>query len=383
MLELPPLSLYIHIPWCVRKCPYCDFNSHEIDGDLPQERYVEALCEDLAGEVERTGGRTLTSIFIGGGTPSLFEADAFARLLEYIRTHFELADNIEITLEANPGTVEVQRFAAYRELGINRLSLGIQSFDDLQLQKLGRIHDREQAHKAIAIAREAGFENFNLDLMHGLPGQRTEDALTDLQTAIGYEPGHLSWYQLTIEPNTVFYRRPPSLPGEGLLEEIQKQGQSLLREHGFSQYEVSAYARPGLVSLHNHNYWCFGDYIGIGAGAHGKLSFPEHDRLIRTRKLKQPPHYLAASEGRDAEVIEIARDERALEFLMNALRLRKGFSTAQFEGGTGLPFSTISNRVEYLVETGLMATDQRFNDRFYAASEQGYRFLNSLLEEFI
>ena len=383
MLELPPLSLYIHVPWCIRKCPYCDFNSHEITGELPQQEYIDALLKDLFQEKQRVIERPLHSIFIGGGTPSLLDGGAYRRLLDGVRNQFDLVENIEITLEANPGAVEAQRFAAYREAGINRLSLGIQSFDDLQLRRLGRVHDADQARQAIAVAGDAGFENMNLDLMHGLPGQQAGDALRDLQTAIDFRPAHVSWYQLTIEPNTVFYKQPPDLPGDSLVEAIQRQGQQFLRRQGFSRYEVSAYAKAGYASLHNLNYWRFGDYMGIGAGAHGKLSFPEQDRLLRTRKVRQPLQYLKAVTNRDAEVSAIATEDRALEFLMNALRLGKGFSQNQFETRTGLPFSTIAKQVELHIDQGLMAIEDRREDRFYTTSKTGYLVLNSLLEGFL
>ncbi len=383
MLELPPLALYVHIPWCMRKCPYCDFNSHEIAGDLPQKEYLEALCADLALESERVIKRPLQSIFIGGGTPSLFSANSYADLLDNIGSHFEFADNIEITLEANPGTAEAERFAAYRETGINRLSLGIQSFDDLQLQKLGRIHDAAQAKAAIEMAVNAGFDNYNLDLMYGLPGQDVRAAKEDLQTAISFGPKHLSWYQLTIEPNTLFYSQPPVLPQDRLIEEIENEGQQLLQGNEFVRYEVSAYAQPGYVSLHNNNYWRFGDYLGIGAGAHGKLTRPDAGTILRTRKYKQPDSYLQAKESWDAEIREVPAEQRALEFLMNALRLRKGFSEEQFEKGTGLTFDTIAKRVEYLLDKGLMTRTDRHDGQFIAASDQGYKILNSLLEEFL
>ncbi|MEQ8953731.1 MAG: radical SAM family heme chaperone HemW [Gammaproteobacteria bacterium] len=383
MLELPPLALYVHIPWCARKCPYCDFNSHELTGDIPELAYIEALIKDLATESDKLFDRPLQSIFIGGGTPSLFSAAALSKLLTAIEAQIQFADNIEITLEANPGTAEAHRFSEFRDAGINRLSLGIQSFDDLQLQKLGRIHDSQQARDAIEMAKDAGFDNFNLDLMYGLPGQTVRAAIEDLQVASCYDPPHLSWYQLTIEPNTVFYRRPPELPRDALIEEIEAEGHQLLRDRRLVQYEVSAYAVPGHASRHNINYWRFGDYLGIGAGAHGKISFPADDKILRTRKLKQPGHYLNAHDGWNAEIVEVEPQQRSLEYLMNVLRLRKGFTAEQFEHGTGLTFDTIAKRVEYLARNNLVSVTERRDGRYYSASDAGYRVLNSLLEEFI
>ncbi len=383
MLAQPPLSLYVHVPWCVRKCPYCDFNSHEAKEAIPQQAYIDSLCKDLLSELENARSRPLVSIFIGGGTPSLLEAGFFARLISFIGDHFELADDVEITLEANPGTAEAERFNAYRELGINRLSIGIQSFDDLQLQKLGRIHDAMQARNAVALARLAGFDNVNIDMMHGLPGQRSLDALRDLEYALQLNPEHLSWYQLTIEPNTAFYSRPPTLPAEPALDEMQQGGQRLLEMFGFSQYEVSAFAREATLSRHNYNYWKFGDYIGVGAGAHGKMSFPDRDRIVRTRRLKQPAQYLRTERDYVAETSEVSHDERSLEYLMNVLRLRDGFSQTEFEAATGLPFTTVSGRIEGLVEAGMLTVSRAAEAPIITASDRGYRMLNSVLEEFL
>ena len=379
MLELPPLSLYVHIPWCVRKCPYCDFNSHEAKTTVPENDYVNALCDDFDHEMDRIEARPLQSIFIGGGTPSLFSAAAYERLLNHIQKHSPLAADIEITLEANPGTAEAIKFKDFRATGINRLSLGIQSFSDLQLQKLGRIHDGNQARMSIEIARQSGFENINLDLMHGLPDQETEAAIEDLDIALGFQPEHLSWYQLTIEPNTVFYRRPPPLPREGILNEIQDAGERLLQDSSLQRYEVSAYARAGRQSMHNLNYWQFGDYLGIGAGAHGKHTQLRRAAVVRTRKLKQPDHYLRNELNRDAEICDISKNERPLEVLLNALRLKQGFTTASFESRTGLPFSSIGKQVEYLISSQLL---QREDDRI-STTDKGFRFLNNVLEEFL
>ena len=388
MLEVPPLSLYVHIPWCVRKCPYCDFNSHASDGALPQRDYITALCEDFDDEVSRheaLQGREINTIFIGGGTPSLFDASSFETLLNHLSRKATLSRDIEISLEANPGSVEVNdleganRFKQFRAAGINRLSLGIQSFSDKHLSTLGRIHDGKRARMAIDSAQAAGLDNLNLDLMHGLPGQSVESALADLHTAIDYKPCHLSWYQLTIEPNTVFYRKPPPLPAEDQLLEIQQQGIAILESNGFTRYEVSAFAQEQRQCIHNLNYWQFGDYLGIGAGAHGKLSDPSSGVILRSRKFKQPEHYLHNTVNRAAERVEIKPEDRALEFLLNALRIRQGFPIELFENRTGLPFDTIRKKVEYLASNDLLS----ITDSSVITTELGYRLLNTILEEFL
>ncbi|MFT4862825.1 MAG: putative oxygen-independent coproporphyrinogen III oxidase, partial [Pseudohongiellaceae bacterium] len=292
MLAQPPLGLYIHIPWCVRKCPYCDFNSHEAKTDIPEYSYVSKLLADFDHDYKFVQGRTIKSIFIGGGTPSLFSAQAFSRILDHLHKTAALAPGLEITLEANPGTAEANKFRGFFDAGINRLSIGVQSFSETNLKLLGRIHDGDQAKAAINIAVAAGFSNFNLDLMHGLPDQSEADALADLETAVGFKPNHLSWYQLTIEPNTAFYSKPPRLPSDDVLGDIQLAGEALLSSHGYDHYEVSAFSKPEFPSTHNLNYWRFGDYIGIGAGAHGKLTLTDGS-IVRLRKHKQPKHYLA------------------------------------------------------------------------------------------
>ena len=384
MLEKPPLSLYIHVPWCVRKCPYCDFNSHESKTGLPEKEYVELLLDDFVREKARLNDdNQLVSIFIGGGTPSLFSGNSYSYLLSRIEEQIPFSRDIEITLEANPGTADTERFAAYHDAGINRLSIGIQSFDDRCLDRLGRIHNSDEALSAIEIAKQVGFENFNLDLMHGLPGQSSEQAVKDLQIGIESEPTHVSWYQLTIEPNTVFYHRPPTLPVENVLEEIQTNGHGLLEGKDFHQYEVSAYAMNNRESIHNLNYWSFGDYLGIGAGAHGKLTLPTENKIIRTRKVKQPNHYLSALNGRDAEIKEIPMQERSVEFLMNTLRLREGFNQSQFEKRTGLAFEEIAKRVESQIEKGLMQIVEVDDELSISATSNGYRFLNSVLGGFL
>ena len=379
MLELPPLSLYIHIPWCVKKCPYCDFNSHEAPAGFPEQDYVELLCRDFDRDYAHCHDRPLQSIFIGGGTPSLFSAAAFEKILQHIRATAGLGTDVEITLEANPGTAEADKFADYFSAGINRLSIGVQSFDDTQLEKLGRIHSSDECRRAIEFARDAGFENFNLDLMHGLPGQTVEDAIEDLQIALDFNPLHISWYQLTIEPNTVFYARPPTLPDEPVLSELEDVGLALLADGGYQRYEVSAFSKENCHSLHNLNYWEFGDYIGIGAGAHGKISLPESNSIVRTQKHRQPNHYLGNSLDADLKRTEVVLDERPIEFLLNALRSRRGFSEAMFQSRTGLPFSVIGKKVEYLIANELL----EYRDGRLAASDKGYRLLNSLLQEFL
>ena len=371
MLELPPLGLYVHIPWCVRKCPYCDFNSHERPGaGIPEAAYVEALCGEIALNKKI---RLIETVFFGGGTPSLFQPESFARLLGRLTERKCLAPEAEITLEANPGTAEAGRFAAYRAAGINRLSIGVQSFDDAALARLGRIHGGADARAAFTIAREAGFDNINLDLMFGLPRQSQSQALRDLETAIALAPEHISWYQLTLEPNTVFWRRPPRLPPERLIDTAQEAGIALLESAGYARYEVSAFARPGKACRHNLNYWRFGDYLGIGAGAHGKLTDPAADRIIRTRKTRMPSHYLAAAEK--TMTSEVAHGERPLEYLMNTLRLREGFAPADFERRTGIAFDAIGEKLECLRRDGLLEGD----GNTIRASARGYRLLDSLL----
>ncbi|SNS92652.1 radical SAM family heme chaperone HemW [Pseudomonas segetis] len=375
---LPPLALYIHIPWCVKKCPYCDFNSHAAAPNLPEEEYVDALLADLDADLPAVYGRELTSIFFGGGTPSLFSAKALGRLLEGVEQRIKFVDGIEITLEANPGTFEQAKFSAYRKLGINRLSIGVQSFQSSKLQALGRIHDGDEAVRAADMARAAGFDNFNLDLMHGLPDQSIDDALADLRIAIAQQPTHLSWYQLTLEPNTVFWNQPPTLPEDDTLWDIQEAGQALLAEHGYAQYEVSAYAQPGKAARHNLNYWSFGDFIGIGAGAHGKLSSP--DGIIRrTWKTRLPKDYLDPNKRFSAGERVLVQDELPFEFLMNVLRLTEGVASELFSQRTGLPLSLLSEARKEAQQRDLLQDNP---DRLTATAE-GQLFLNDLLQQFL
>ena len=376
---LPPLALYIHLPWCVRKCPYCDFNSHEARGDIPQDKYIEALLRDLEWDRPRVEGRPIQSIFLGGGTPSLFSPEAVARLLAGVWTRLPVAQDAEVTLEANPGTVELERFRGFRQAGINRLSIGIQSFEPEKLRALGRIHGPEEALRAAQAARAAGFENFNLDLMFGLPGQTVEQALADVRTAIELGPTHISAYQLTVEPNTLFHARPPKLPDDDTIWEMQQAIQDLLAESGFRQYEVSAYARPGYECRHNLNYWTFGDYLGIGAGAHGKLTDP--GGITRLWKLKRPDDYLAKAGARAAIGGEqrLTGRDAAAEFMLNALRLKEGFSKSLFPERTGLPVAEIQSALGLAESRALLDVDALT----VRPTALGYRYLNDLIGLFL
>ncbi|WP_047306497.1 radical SAM family heme chaperone HemW [Pseudomonas fluorescens] len=376
--QLPPLALYIHIPWCVRKCPYCDFNSHAASPTLPEEEYVDALLADLDLELHAVHGRELSSIFFGGGTPSLFSAQALGRLLKGVEQRIPFAGDIEVTLEANPGTFEQEKFTAYRALGINRLSIGIQSFQEQKLKALGRIHNGDEAIRAAGMARQAGFDNFNLDLMHGLPDQSLDDALDDLRQAIAMKPTHLSWYQLTLEPNTVFWNQPPVLPEDDTLWDIQEAGQALLAEHGYAQYEVSAYAQPGRAARHNLNYWSFGDFIGIGAGAHGKLSHPD-GRIQRTWKTRLPKDYLNPAKPFKAGEKDLGNEELPFEFLMNALRLTDGVDAVLFAQRTGLDLSSLAEGRRQAEQSGLLQVEPSR----LAATARGQLFLNDLLQYFL
>ncbi|MFA7388578.1 MAG: radical SAM family heme chaperone HemW [Thiohalobacteraceae bacterium] len=378
--SLPPLALYIHIPWCVRKCPYCDFNSHEARDGIPERAYVDALLNDLDQELPAVWGRVVSSIFIGGGTPSLFSAEAIDRLLTGVRARLACKPGLEITLEANPGTVEQGRFREFRATGINRLSIGVQSFDAGLLAKIGRIHGRGEAIRAAELAHDAGFASFNLDLMFGLPDQTPTQALQDLSTAMDLEPAHLSWYQLTLEPNTYFHRFPPELPDDDLVWDMQQQGQARLAARGYTQYEVSAYALAGQECRHNLNYWRYGDYLGIGAGAHQKITDAATQRIHRRWKLKNPRDYMAAASG-EARIGGHSEPDSAeviLEFLMNALRLNTGFDTPTWEQATGLDFATVRPALQRAQERGLLEPDAPWR-----CTARGRRFLNDLLAEFV
>ncbi|QTP61052.1 radical SAM family heme chaperone HemW [Billgrantia antri] len=380
---LPPLALYVHVPWCVRKCPYCDFNSHSVGrgGELPEDEYLAALLDDLDADLPLAAGRPLVSIFIGGGTPSLMSAGFYQRFLAELARRLPLAEDIEITLEANPGTLERGRFRGYRRAGINRLSLGVQSFQSAQLEALGRIHSGEDAVAAVEEARTAGFDNLNLDLMHGLPGQTPGLALADLERALTLTPEHLSWYQLTLEPNTEFHSRPPVLPEEEVLWDIQDLGHERLEAEGLARYEISAYAQPGRRSRHNLNYWRFGDYLGIGAGSHGKLSAVDESgrlQIERRWKTRQPEAYLRRRRdprGFVAGSSRVGEAELPLEFAMNALRLVDGVAMADWQAHTGRPLAVLNERLAAAYEKGLLVEDR---ERLQA-SPRGLLFLNELL----
>ena len=375
---LPPLSLYVHIPWCVRKCPYCDFNSHEARQEIPEREYIDALLRDLEQDLPRVWGRPVYSIFIGGGTPSLFSPESIDRLLSGLRARLPLDQDIEITLEANPGTFELDRFKGFRAAGINRLSIGIQSFDETKLKALGRIHGREEALRAAEAARAAGFDNFNLDLMFGLPQQSVEEALADIRRAIELEPSHLSVYQLTIEPNTLFHAHPPKLPDDDSIGEMQIQLQTKLAAAGYRQYEVSAYAREGFECRHNLNYWEFGDYLGIGAGAHAKIT--QAGGITRLWKVKQPNEYLrtaGAPENIGGEQ-PLSRQHTVTEFMMNALRLNRGFPSRLFAERTGLPISVAARPLQEAEQKGLITWDIET----MRPTDTGFRYLNNLVAMF-
>ncbi|MBI5891177.1 MAG: oxygen-independent coproporphyrinogen III oxidase-like protein [Nitrosomonadales bacterium] len=374
----PPLSLYIHIPWCVRKCPYCDFNSHEARGGIPESEYVAALVRDLEMALPQIWGRKVYTVFFGGGTPSLLSGEGVTEILRQVRMLLPLDLNAEIALEANPGTVEAGKFALFREAGVNRLSLGIQSFNDAHLQALGRIHTANEAKRAIQIAQRH-FDNINLDLMYALPQQSLEQALQDVQTALSFAPQHLSCYHLTLEPNTLFAHQPPSLPDDDASSEMQQRIEESLATHGYEHYETSAFAQPKKQSHHNLNYWQFGDYLGIGAGAHSKLSF--HDKVLRQARYKQPQAYMdAVAQGAPVqEGHEVGHEELAFEFMMNALRLNGGFDSTLFQERTSLPLLAIRRELEEAERRGLLRRDATH----IAPTEMGQRFLNDLLEIFL
>ena len=381
MLKPPPLGLYVHIPWCIRKCPYCDFNSHAVAGAIPERPYVAALLADLEQDLPKVAGRTVETIFIGGGTPSLFGPEAIADLLTGIGQRLPLAPCLEVTLEANPGTVECGKFRAFRQAGVNRLSIGIQSFSDRHLHSLGRIHGSAEAIRAGQIAHEAGFSNFNLDLMFGLPGQDSKEALADIRTALELNPTHISFYQLTLEPNTLFFKHPPTLPRDEAIWAMQQACQALLAERGFQQYEVSAYARTGFRCRHNQNYWRFGDYLGIGAGAHGKLTDAVRQTIARSWKVRHPQRYLESA-GRPACIgasEAVQRRELPIEFMMNHLRLREGFSEGIFSERTGLSMQDLEPGLSECIEAGLIERHKGI----IRCTDIGWNFLDNVLERFL
>ncbi len=381
-----PLSLYIHFPWCLHKCPYCDFNSHQVPKDTPEDRYIQALLRDLEQELPAIWGRPLHTVFIGGGTPSLISSKGMRTLMQGINALLPMRPTMEITLEANPGTFEQERFDAYRQAGITRLSIGIQSYNPQQLQKLERVHNSQEAHQAAKIAKQAGFDNFNLDLMFGLPQQTLVQALDDLQQAIDHQPPHLSWYQLTLEPNTLFHHHPPNLPDNDDIADFQDVGIELLSQNGYSQYEVSAYAQPHKHCAHNRNYWEFGDYIGIGAGAHGKIT--TGNRIVRTMKPKHPETYIDAcingiKNGEKTTIrsveTELSDKDKCFEFMLNGLRLKNGISKNLFLQRAFLPLDALIEGVDKAKAKGLLLE----TESHYQLTPKGWNFLNEAVECFL
>ncbi len=386
MLSLPPLALYVHMPWCVRKCPYCDFNSHAAPESIPQQQYIDALIEDLAIDAAAAQGRSLVSVFFGGGTPSLFAPEQVGRFLEAARSQVPFAPDAEITLEANPGTIEHGRFSGYRDAGINRVSLGAQTFDAAHLQTLGRIHGSGDIARAAEEVGRAGIDNFNLDLMYGLPQQSLQQALADLDAALALGPAHISHYQLTLEPGTVFYHRPPPLPDSEAIWQMQLECQERLAAHGFEHYEVSAHARAGRRSRHNLNYWRFGDYIGVGAGAHGKLTWlanaeGRRPAIVRSARIKQPREFLRrAAAERISDRFAVESEELPFEYMLNVLRLTDDFAVADYESRTGLGFATVAGAVAEAERKGLL---QGVEAGRWRVTELGQRFLNDLQALFL
>lgn len=379
MLQLPPLSLYIHIPWCIEKCPYCDFNSHKLRGDIPEQAYLEALVEDFNTDLVYAQGRELDTIFIGGGTPSLISAQGIGWLLSKIKDKISFKKDIEITLEANPGAIENSKIAEFYRVGISRFSFGVQSFQQQKLTRLGRIHGVEEAKSAAIQARQSGVKTFNLDLMHGLPEQSIEDAMFDLQTAIDLQPTHLSWYQLTIEPNTQYFSHPPKLPEDELLWEIQKAGVKLLAANGYQQYEISGYSKAGFECQHNLNYWSFSDYIGIGCGAHGKLTLPLENKIIRTTKIKHPKGYLDNNRPFLDDSLAVEKADLAFEYMINRLRLFAPIPFKEFEAYTGLSITTITQPIQQAIDKKLLIK----KSDHWLMTDLGHRYLNELLQLFI
>jgi putative oxygen-independent coproporphyrinogen III oxidase len=377
-MKSPPLALYAHFPWCVQKCPYCDFNSHTLREELPEQRYVDALLRDLETQLPDLEVRPLTSVFMGGGTPSLFSPAAIGRLLDYARAQIGFVEDIEVTLEANPGTIERGKFAEYRAAGVTRVSLGAQSFDARQLKLLGRIHSADETRRAAEELHAAGLANFNLDLMYALPGQTPEEAQADIDAALGLHPAHLSQYHLTIEPGTLFAAAPPTQPADDIVDEMLDRCLQRMIEAGFEQYEVSGYAQAGSRCAHNLNYWEFGDYLGIGAGAHGKLSFPSRGFMVRTQQTREPRRYLAA-DPRSLVRKSISVPDLPFEFAMNGFRLVEGFEVELFEARTGLPIAVLEEALRSLVARGLVER----NEKRWRATPKGFRFLNEILVELL
>lgn len=377
-MQLPQLSLYIHIPWCIQKCPYCDFNSHALKRKIDEQAYVKALLNDLDSQLRYVQNRPIQSIFFGGGTPSIMSAEAIEQILQGVKARLTLASDCEITLEANPGTLDNQKFIGFKQAGVNRFSIGVQSFQADKLTTLGRIHNPGQAIQAAELASSIGLNSFNLDLMHGLPEQNVENALFDLEQAIACNPQHISWYQLTIEPNTLFASKPPTLPDDDILWDIQEQGQALLAKHGYQQYEISAYAKAGFQSQHNLNYWRFGDYLAIGCGAHGKITLPKHNKILRFEKIKHPNGYLTAIDYTyKHRYVEV--DERLFEYFMNRLRLFEATPKQEFIDYTGLEL----NQVEAIFTRAKQLQLINETSVSWQITSKGHRYLNELLELFI
>ena len=380
-MELPPLSLYVHLPWCVRKCPYCDFNSHAVKGELPGDEYVQALLKDLELELPLVWGRTVHSVFFGGGTPSLFSAEQIAALMSGFRGLLRISPEAEVTLEANPGTTEHDSFTAYGEAGVNRISLGVQSFNDDHLSGIGRIHGRAEAERAVAAIHRSGIQNFNIDLMYALPGQSAGDALQDVHDAVACEPAHISHYQLTIEPNTAFHADPPAIPDEDSAWEMQQECGQVLSRAGYRQYEVSAWARPRFQCRHNLNYWHYGDFLGIGAGAHGKITLPAEQSVRRRVRLRHPRAWMEGVFGGEGVIEDRVLDpaERVFEFFLNQLRLRDGVLKDQLEPRAGVAWNEVATRVNGAIEKGLLMDE----NGVLSPTELGWRFTNEIQAVFL
>ena len=381
LLTPPPLSLYVHMPWCVRKCPYCDFNSHTAPDELPSDLYIQALIADLENDLPMAWGRPVSSIYFGGGTPSLFSADQIAGFLSAVRSRLDLRPDVEITLEANPGTIEHDSFSAYAQAGINRVSLGVQSFSDDHLTSIGRIHGRSEVEQSLISLRAAGISNFNIDLMYALPGQTSAQSRRDVELAIRATPTHISFYQLTIEPNTAFALKPPVLPTEDLAWGMQQAGQNLLQASKFEQYEISAFAMADYKSRHNMNYWRYGDFLAIGAGAHGKITLAADQKVTRFAKHRQPKRYLGGLSTNDwcAETRELKEEDLVFEFFLNQLRLKQGVLKGDFSARTGLQWQVVESRVQEAVDKGLLEEDK---NRLIPTS-LGWKFVNNIQQLFL
>ncbi len=381
LLKPPPLSLYVHMPWCVRKCPYCDFNSHTAPENLPAEQYIQALIADLEQDLHMVWGRPVGSIYFGGGTPSLFTAKQIAGFLSAVRARLDLRPDVEITLEANPGTIEHDSFSAYADAGINRVSLGVQSFDDELLKRIGRIHGRCEIEQSLKSLHTAGISNFNIDLMYALPAQSSAQSIQDVELAVDAGPVHISFYQLTIEPNTAFAAKPPQLPVDDLAWDMQQAGLELLHAATYDQYEISAYAKTGMHSRHNMNYWRYGDFLAIGAGAHGKITLAAQNKVLRFAKHRQPKRYLKGLEGGDwcAENRVLSSEERVFEFFLNQLRLKNGVHVDDFTARTGLPWGVVESRVQQAVDKGLLELAQKR----LRPTDLGWKFVNDIQQLFL